>query len=369
MVSLYMDLQDVILGLYFVEVTITIELFLFFIFGWRREERQKKLDIASILAVYFLCLAIGRIIFIFHDYYLPVIYPLEANIITIFWLAGTGVSLLGMIAFIYLAEIIIPKNTHYLFTILSVVTLVSIFLFPLKIAQGILYGMLPLIFLIGFTFLGYLIRKTIGSVRRNFILVFIGFLIFGVGQGFNTEWIREWFTNERAFDVQPIGLLLIISGLGFIALAFWRLPSFSEIEWHSKMLSLYVITKEHGICCLYYPFREEAEGQMAPQLVSGGVTGISALLKEMISSKQQLKEIDHEDIKILFEYGRYTNTALLVEKDLSIYRYKLRQFVDEFESQFRKFFLDWSGSVIEFESAAEIIARIFEQPKVAEVKQ
>ncbi|MHA1264970.1 MAG: hypothetical protein ACTSRS_07000 [Candidatus Helarchaeota archaeon] len=359
-----MDLQDFVLGLYFVEVTISFELFLFFIFGWRREERLKKLDITSILAVYFLCLGIGRIILIIHDFHLPDIYAPGDSMFTIFWLAGTGISLLGMVAFIYLAEIIIPKNTHYLFTILSCATLVSIFFVPLKTAKDILYAMIPLIFLIGFAFLGYLIRKTYGKVRRNFVFIFIGQLIFGVGQGMNTDWIREWFINEQSFNILPIGQLLIISGLGLIALAFWGLPSLSEIEWHSKIFNLYIITREHGICCLYYPFQEEKAGQMAPQLVSGGVTGILSLVKEMTSSKQNLKEIDHEDIKILFEYGQYITAALLAEEDLNIVRFKLRQFVDEFEKRFQQKFIEWTGSIDEFEPAVELVVQIFEQRKI-----
>ncbi|MHA1651913.1 MAG: hypothetical protein ACTSYB_17130, partial [Candidatus Helarchaeota archaeon] len=289
------------------EVTIELELALFFIFGWRRRERERKFDIVSILSFYFACLGIGRIILIIYDFHLPTNDYL--------YLAGVGISLLGMVFFIYLAEIIIPKNTHYLFTILSVGTLLSIFFVDIPTAKNILYGMIPLIFLIGFVFLGYLIRKTIGSIRQNFVLVFLGQIIFGFGHGFNTDWIREWFLFNVGFNIQPIGLFCVISGLGLIALAFWRLPSFSEIEWHTKIISLYVITNEHGICCIYYPFRKEAESQMAPQLVSGGVSGIISLVKEMTRSKRHLKVIDHEDIKILFEYGLYTTIALLAEED------------------------------------------------------
>ena len=348
-------MQDLnfILGLYFVEVTIELELVLFFIFGWRRDERKGKADIVSILALYFLCLAIGRMILIIYD------FQFTSN--AFLYLAGVGISLLGMIFFIYLAEIIIPKNTHYIFTILAVATLCSIFFVNIPTSKNILYAMIPFIFLMGFAFLGYLIRRTIGSVRKNFVLLFSGQLFFGFGQGFNTDWIRDWFTNEVNFDIQPIALILIISGLGLVALAFWRLPSFNEISWHAGILSLYVITNEHGLCCVYYPFRRDAERQMAPQLVSGGVTGIISLIKEMTQSKKHLKEIDHEDIKILFEYGIYTTTALLAEKDLQIYHDKLKQFKDEFETKFKQNFIKWTGSIAEFEPAIKIVARIFEQ--------
>jgi hypothetical protein len=277
------------------------------------------------------------------------------------YLSGVGISLLGMIFFIYLAEIIIPKNTHYLFTILSCATLLSIFFVDIPTAKTILYVMLPLIFLIGFIFLAYLIHQTIGSVRKNFILVFIGQWFFGVGQGFNTDLVRSWFLMGGGIDIRPIGLTLIIIGLGLIAIAFWRLPSFSEIEWHSKMVNLYVITNEHGICCVHFPFRKYS-GKMSPQLISSGVSGVSALVKEMTSSKKHLKSVDQEDVKFIFEYGLYTTAALLVEEDLQIYHEKLKTFLEDFERKFKQFLINWTGSIHEFEPAMQTITQIFEYP-------
>lgn len=341
---------DFILGLFFVEVTIELELAAFFILGFRR--RKGRFDNVSILGLYFLFLAIGRIVLIFHDF--------ESPTSSFLYLMGVGISLLGMIFFIYLAEIIIPKNTHYIFTALSCATLLSIFFVDIPTAKNILYAMLPLIFLIGFIFLGYLIHETIGSVRKNFILVFIGQWAFGFGQGFNTDLISNWF-NGQGFDIIPIGLILIISGLGLIAMAFWRLPSFTEIEWHSKMVSLYVITNEHGICCVHFPFRQYT-GKMSPQLISSGVSGVISLVKEMTSSKKHLTHLDQEDVKVIFEYGLYTTAALLAEEDLEVYHDKLKAFMEEFETQFKPFLVNWTGSIHEFEPAMQVITRIFEFP-------
>jgi hypothetical protein len=341
---------DFILGLFFVEVTIELELAAFFILGFRR--RKGRFDNVSILGLYFLFLAIGRMVLIIYDFDIHNAY---------LYLTGVGISLLGMIFFIYLAEIIIPKNTHYLFTALSCVTLLSIFFVDIPTAKNILYAMLPLIFLIGFVFLAYLIHQTIGSVRKNFILVFIGQWAFGFGQGFNTDWISDWFSNELGFNILPIGLILIIVGLSLIAIAFWRLPSFTEIEWHSKMINLYVITNEHGICCVYFPFRKYT-GKMSPQLISSGVSGVIAIVKEMTSSKKHLKSVDQEDVKFIFEYGLYTTAALLAEEDLQVYHAKLKAFVEEFEKEFKQYLVNWTGSIHEFEPAMQIITRIFEYP-------
>ena len=340
-------------GLFFVEVTIELELFLFFLSRTHGTTDKFQRKLVSILGIYFLLLAVGRGFLIYNDF-----YPLSLD--SFYYILGTGVSLLGMVFFIFLAENIIPRNTRYLFTLLSCATLISIFFVDLQMAKNILYVMLPFIFLIGFVFLGYLIRKTGGSVRYNFVLIFFGQLFFGVGQGFNIDWISEWFINEVGFDVQIIGLMTIIGGLGLIALGFWRLPSFSELEWHSKMLQLFVITNTHGICCFHFAFKESQE-EMDSDLISSGVTGIISFIKEITSSKMHLKEVDHEDIQILFEYGKYTITALLAEEPLEVYQDKLKEFVEKFEERFLALLSDWTGSINEFQSATDLLEGIFEQ--------
>jgi len=310
----------------------------------------------NILGIYFLLLAVGWGFLIYNDFY---IFSSDS----FYYILGTAVSLLGMVFFIFLAESIVPRNTRYLFTLLSCATLVSIFFVDLQMAKNILYVMLPFIFLIGFVFLGYLIRKTSGNVRYNFVLIFIGQLFFGVGQGFNTDWISEWFINEVGFDIQIIGLMTIIGGLGFIALGFWRLPSFSEIEWHNKMLQLFVITNTHGICCFHFAFKESQDEKVDSDLISSGVTGIIAFIKEITSSKMHLKELDHEDIQILFEYGKYTITALLAEEPLKVYQEKLKKFVEKFEERFLTLLSDWTGSMNGFRVAIDLVESIFEQKK------
>ncbi|NVM55995.1 MAG: hypothetical protein HWN66_20020 [Candidatus Helarchaeota archaeon] len=348
-----MDLQDLILGLFFVEVTIELEISLFFLFGWRKGEKERKWSIVAVLGLYFLFLAIGRIILIIHDFHIEE---------PVFYFMGIGFSLLGMLLFIFIAEYIIPLNTRYIFTLLGIGTLISIFFFEKATAQFIMYLTIPIIFIMGFAFITFLIHRTSGKVRNYFIIIFIGQFIYGIGTGLNTDFVWGLFYAAN-IEIRPIGLLCIVGGLALIAFAFWRLPSFTEIEWHSKMLNLYVITKDHGICCLYYPFQEQ-KGGLGPQLISGGVTGIIGLIKEMTSSKKHLKAMDHEDIEIIFEYGLYTTTALIVEEDLQIYHDKLKKFVEEFEDTYKQKFIDWTGAVAEFESAVDIVGRIFEQKNI-----
>ncbi len=346
--------MDLIYGLFFVEVTIELELFLFFLAGRRKSIEHSHNRLINILGIYFLFLAIGRAFLIYYDY--GTLLPEN-----LFYYLGTAFSLLGLIFFIYLAEIIIPINTHYIFTLLCCATLISIFFVDLDTAKDIQYIMIPFIFLIGFVFLGYLIRKSAGSVRYNFILVFIGQLIFGAGQTLNTDWISNWFLNELSFNIEIYGLIAIIGGLILIALAFWRLPSFTELDWHAKMLQLFVIANKGGICIVHYTFKETSKESVDSDLVSSGVAGIMAFIKEITSSKMHLIEVDHEDIQLLFEYGQYTTTTLLAEDSLQVYHHKLKLFVEKFEQQFEQHLKKWTGSITEFRPAVTLIGKIFEQ--------
>lgn len=82
----------------------------------------------------------------------------------------------------------------------------------------------------------------------------------------------------------------------------------------------------------------------------------------MTSSKKHLRHVDQEDVKFIFEYGLYTTAALLAEEDLEIYHDKLKAFVEEFETEFKPYLVNWTGSIHEFEPAMQIITRIFEYP-------
>ena len=76
-----------------------------------------------------------------------------------------------------------------------------------------------------------------------------------------------------------------------------------------------------------------------------------------------LKEVDHEDIQILFEYGKYTIHALLAEVPLKVYQEKLKKFVEKFEDRFLALLSDWTGSMNEFQVAIDLVENIFEWKK------
>jgi len=106
------------------------------------------------------------------------------------------------------------------------------------------------------------------------------------------------------------------------------------------------VISNSGIMMSDYSFTKTS-GIDSPDLLAGGISGITAILKEMVGSDQQLKSIDHADKKLLFEFA-YDNqflVALLTNKDLNILRTKLKKLIAQIQAVFWETILRWNGDL------------------------
>lgn len=94
-------------------------------------------------------------------------------------------------------------------------------------------------------------------------------------------------------------------------------------------------------------------------LISSGLTGIQGLLAEMVQSKQRLKVVDHQDVKILFEYGEYSTIALIACENFHIYHFKLSALMQQFENLFQDVLAKWMGETDVFLPVKRLIESIF----------
>lgn len=78
-----------------------------------------------------------------------------------------------------------------------------------------------------------------------------------------------------------------------------------------------------------------------------------------MQSKQQLKTVDHQDVKIIFEYGMYSTVALVASEDLNIYHTKLISLTTRFEQFFQDVLSQWSGEIEVFLPAKRLIETTF----------
>jgi len=135
------------------------------------------------------------------------------------------------------------------------------------------------------------------------------------------------------------------------------LPPSEEMEWSKEIIHIYVI-KDGGIIMTDYSFSKEEH--FDADLLAGGMTGVSTILQEMIDSKQtKLQVIDHEDKKLLFDYGRGFFVVLISIKDLKILRSKLKTLTDEIHNIFREIIEIWEGDLDIFKPIITMIKNHF----------
>jgi len=174
-----------------------------------------------------------------------------------------------------------------------------------------------------------------------------------------------------------IDILVIITIMGLTEISMIpfismrdSLPPAEEMEWQKEILHIYVIF-EGGIIMSDYsfvkwrekknPLIEKKTEEFNPHLFSGGISGVSTILKEMIDSKQsKLKVIDHEDKKLLFEYGKGFTSILISSKDLKILRNKLKTLTEDIQNVFWETIENWHGDLDVFKPVKTMIRNRFE---------
>ncbi|MHA1890592.1 MAG: hypothetical protein ACTSYS_06360, partial [Promethearchaeota archaeon] len=84
----------------------------------------------------------------------------------------------------------------------------------------------------------------------------------------------------------------------------------------------------------------------------------------MVQSEKRLKVVDHEDKKIIIEYGDFITVALVVNKDLKIYHEKLKIFVNNIEYLFKPYFLKWDGEITKFNEGLTKLTKLEFRDKI-----
>ena len=81
--------------------------------------------------------------------------------------------------------------------------------------------------------------------------------------------------------------------------------------------------------------------------------------EEIVYSKQKLRIMDHKDVKIIFQYGKYLIAAIIVDEALDIYKTKLKKLIDYLESLYETYLPTWDGDLTQFQIIKPIIKRYF----------
>lgn len=173
-----------------------------------------------------------------------------------------------------------------------------------------------------------------------------------------------YFTGNMSImcqTVYPIQLSYFSGSLGFIALVIWfiSVTRFNELEWPKKIQHVFLIESKSGVGLYDHSFVIDKIVGDETELISGYLAGITGLLQEITKSSHRLKYLDHEDVKILLEYGAFTTGALLTRENFSILRKKLKQLIAEFEGQHQDHLAKFKGNVSNFKDSQDLVEQIF----------
>ncbi|MFX0133419.1 MAG: hypothetical protein ACFFDN_07235, partial [Candidatus Hodarchaeota archaeon] len=130
----------------------------------------------------------------------------------------------------------------------------------------------------------------------------------------------------------------------------------SELNWPKRIHQIYFIMP-NGTCIYSKSFREVDEPE--PQLVAGGLTGISAFLQELTSDKTKIKIVEQEEITILLEHGKYVSIALITDENLITLQNKLKELIQIVEEFFEDEFKSYSGDMEVFSKIDKFVQKIF----------
>ncbi|MFW9930436.1 MAG: hypothetical protein ACFFD1_13660, partial [Candidatus Thorarchaeota archaeon] len=124
----------------------------------------------------------------------------------------------------------------------------------------------------------------------------------------------------------------------------------------AKIDSLHIMMTD-GRSVFTHSFTEESS--VEPALVAGLFSAITSFAKEAVRAEKLLRTIDHGDVVLIIEYGKYVFAAIFVDRNSIELRNKLAQFLQEFESKHEEDLENWLGDTSTFSEDWQLVEDIF----------
>ncbi|GAB4318934.1 MAG: hypothetical protein Kow0069_22220 [Promethearchaeota archaeon] len=134
-------------------------------------------------------------------------------------------------------------------------------------------------------------------------------------------------------------------------------PEFSHSFREAKLNTLHVIYSDgRDIFSHKFP---GATMETDPALVAGMFSAITSFVRETTRSSDLLRTIDHGDVKLIIEYGRWVFAAVFADRETTDVRDRLRRFVQEFEAKHSGVLDGWNGQMDPFDDAPALVEQFF----------
>ena len=253
-----------------------------------------------------------------------------------------------------------------------------IFGLPRKVFLSIHYGfsILPLLLAI-FTISGDFSTERGNLKFRGRINGFnMSVLLFGVIIGFTfSRWINDMYDIFPGLNNFIPNFPDLLNTFLLVILLVWMMGMkeflvSKEKEWATTLKNIFVFNK-HGVCLYNQNFEHkelfkegEAKADFDEDLISGVLSGIIMIISEITHSKKELRQIQKEEVNLLFTYGKYHIVALITSMELPVLFKKLDEFSREFENKFNKELKHFQGNVSPFDPTKFLVVKYFNQKYV-----
>jgi len=253
-----------------------------------------------------------------------------------------------------------------------------IFGLPRKVFLSIHYGFSILPLLLGiFTISGdFSTERGNLKFRGRINGFYMSLLFFGAIIGFTfSQWINNMYTIFSGLNNFVPNFPDLLNAFLLVILLVWMMAMkeflvSKEKEWATTLKNIFVFNK-HGICLYNQSFEhkelfkeETAKTDFDEDLISGVLSGIITIISEITHSKRQLRQIQKEEVNLLFTYGKYHIVTLITSMELPVLFKKLDEFSREFENKFTKELKHFKGNVARFNPTKFLVVKYFDQKYV-----
>ncbi|NVM29237.1 MAG: hypothetical protein HWN65_10400 [Candidatus Helarchaeota archaeon] len=344
---------------------ILLELGLYFLIKYMRQEKQLRTSKGMGYSAFFFDFSLTWFYLIIGNYYA------SEKIESIFlWDQGSmralfiNFSYLCLITACLLFAFSMEKHRIYLFKkyffticFLSLtITSLIVFFINLEIIKIIPFIVWPL-FLVFLTI--YLVDFFKAGVKAETIVIellkFIpAFILLAVGFFLS----HDYFMQNLALEFRLGGSLLQL--LALISLAYFSigLPAFAEYDWREKVEELLLMNKS-GICLIHKSFTDQIN-HLNEVLMSGALLSVNILLEELTSAKVTGSSIIKKKGKTVNIFSSTHLTGVLIsQEELNTINYYLKEFIQKVEKVYQNVFADWDGDIDVFAPVGTMIDEFF----------
>lgn len=333
---------------------IAFELGIFFLIKYKRQiELLKKSQEFGYFLLFF-CYGLMRLSRIISDFY-------SIDLLHIIFVNLKDLSMIvGALLFIFSLEKYRKYFLKKYFFSLSFLILAIIFFFVKTYNSNFLILFYFIIWIYFFIFLLFHLIDLINKMRyienvTSEILKMLPSIIFLlIGNAF----ALDFFTNYLGLELRLLGNFLQIISLCLFFNFFYTHPFIFEFNWKQVVEDIYIMNK-NGASLFHKSFTPKST-ILDDSLVTGAMSSISIILKEVTRSKEKGISIIKKKGMIIYIYSsKYIIGVLITKDEIKYIKFFLKKFIKRIEMIFTNVLEDWNGDLHIFSPIEFIIEEMF----------